>query len=89
MSKRLIVCMMNENRNDIDFIKSIEIKTKLSAVITSIEEKECSGFTTSFDKGGQHIEMLAYSVMTIMDDEDIKKLIKPICENIYNVYVLK
>lgn len=89
MSKRLIVCMINDNQNDIDFIKLREIKTGLSAVVASIEQKGCSAFTTAFDKGSQYSEMIAYSVMTTMEDDDIKKLIEPICENLYNVYVLK
>lgn len=89
MSKRLIVCMINDNQNDIDFIKSTEIKTELSIAVASIEQKGCSAFTTAFDKGSQYSEMIAYSVMTIMEDKDIKKLIEPICEGLYDVYVLK
>jgi len=89
MSKRLIMCILKDSQSDIDLVKSSRIDTDLTAAVASIEQEGCSAFTTSFDKGGQYSEILAYSVMTMMEDEKIKALIEPICNKYYNVHILR
>lgn len=67
MSKRLILCTLKDGSSDIDMTKASEVSANVAIAVASIEQEGCSRFTTSFDKGGQYSEILAYSIMTTME----------------------